>query len=167
MRVHLALLLGVLVADTVEAYEIDTHSRITLEAFRQSRFVTTDISTRLGLTKSRKRIVEPGDQPKVRFHLGPKYYDPVKTNGPDRYATDYDALNSWVMKAYKASQPQRRWTYSAFDGRDEPYFPVDWMARGAVREDDTKAIFALKAQYWDGERNAALSLDFGFKELPA
>ena len=62
--------------------------------------------------------------------------------GPDRYATAFDAENRWVMKAYRAPKPQRRWFYSQFDGRDEPYFPVDWMARGAVREDDTKALFA-------------------------
>ena len=149
------------------AYEIDTHSRITQNAYLRSGLFLSNKLVLLGLAKARKKAPSADGGSEFRPHLGLKYYDPVKTDGPDRYATDYDALNSWVMKEYKAPQPQRRWTFSAFDSRDEPYFPVDWMARGAVREDDTKAIFALKAQYWDGERNAALSLDFGFKELPA
>ena len=168
MRKILIALLCVDSCTCAFAYEIDTHSRITEAAYFSSTLIATPTQMRLGLRKSRLLAPNPGGVMQFpRLHLGTKYYDPVKTDGPDRYATDYDALNSWVMKEYKAPQPQRRWTFSAFDSRDEPYFPVDWMARGAVREDDTKAIFALKAQYWDGERNAALSLDFGFKELPA
>ena len=131
-----SIVLGIVVAaatNVVNAYEIDTHSRITYEAYFRSTAKASVTLRRLGLSKSRASTFNASaGEIDYRFHIGPKYYDPVKTNGPDRYATDYDRLNSWVMKAYKASQPQRRWTYSAFDGRDEPYFPVDWMRRGAI-----------------------------------
>ena len=137
------MLAAILLASTTSyGYEIDTHSRITYEAFRASTFQNGVLLTRLGLVKSRPYVRLDQATVTPRLHLGQKYYDPLKVGGADRYATAFDAENSWVMKAYRAPKPQRRWFYSQFDGRDEPYFPVDWMARGAVREDDTKALFA-------------------------
>ena len=115
------------------AYEIDTHSRITQFAYVGSTLDTAATQVRLGLHKS--RAIASGAQSsgeRVRLHLGQKYYDPLKVGGPDRYATAFDAENRWVMKAYRAPKPQRRWFYSQFDGRDEPYFPVDWMAQALI-----------------------------------
>jgi hypothetical protein len=118
-----------LVTQTVGAYEIDTHSRITYEAFRKSVFESNSILyLRLGLAKARTRLQIDPSTIAPNFHLGIKYYDPTKVDGPDRYATTYDRLNSWVMKQYNASEPLPRWAYSQFDARAEPYFPVDWMA---------------------------------------
>jgi len=115
------------------AYEIDTHSRITYEAYFRSEARTPETLRRIGLSKSRLSVLNAtAGLSDHRFHLGQKYYDPLRVGGPDRYATAFDAENSWVMKAYRASKPQRRWFYSQFDGRDEPYFPVDWMARGVI-----------------------------------
>ena len=116
------------------AEETAARGLIVLRAFvRHARFCWLGLLAEPAFrAKARKKAPSADGGSEFRPHLGLKYYDPVKTDGPDRYATDYDALNSWVMKAYKASQPQRRWTYSAFDGRDEPYFPVDWMRRGAI-----------------------------------
>ena len=133
----------ILVVNLACAYEIDTRARITDAAFQRSNFSTTiGLFERLGLGKSRFRTQQANGRFVLNYSLGQKYYDPLKVGGADRYATAFDAENSWVMKAYRAPKPQRRWFYSQFDGRDEPYFPVDWMARGAVREDDTKALFA-------------------------
>jgi hypothetical protein len=141
------------------AYEIDTHSRFTETAYFSSTLFATPTQTRLGLRKSRARAPNPGDPTLFpRLHLGHKYYDATKADGPDRYATTYDALNSWVMKQYNASEPLPRWAYSQFDASTEPYFPVDWMARGAVREDDTKWLLTRKDR-WNGEINVDQSLD--------
>jgi len=139
----LAFITGVALSSWSMAYEIDTHSRITAFSYLRSALNEDATRQRLGLNKSRFRALDAVTlDTNFRLHLGQKYYDPLRVGGADRYATAFDAENSWVMKAYRASKPQRRWFYSQFDGRDEPYFPVDWMARGAVREDDTKALFA-------------------------
>ena len=121
------------VINVVSAYEIDTHSRITYEAYFRSTAKASATLRRLGLSKARASTfnVSAGETD-YRFYLGSKYYDQSNSTRDPRDATDFDALNSWVMKAYKAPQPQRRWAFSTFDGRDEPYFPVDWMARGVI-----------------------------------
>ncbi len=133
MKKCIAGLLAVGACAASHSYEIDTHSRITEAAYFASVMFTTSAQTRVGLRKSRPWAPNPGDPTQFpRLHLGQKYYDPLKVGGPDRYATAFDAENRWVMKAYRAPKPQRRWFYSQFDGRDEPYFPVDWMARGVI-----------------------------------
>jgi hypothetical protein len=152
-----AVLFGLGANDT-HAYEIDTHSRFTENAYLRSSLYLSDKLVRLGLTKARKTGPSADGGTEFRLHLGHKYYDATKADGPDRYATTYDALNSWVMKQYNAAQPLPRWAYSQFDARAEPYFPVDWMARGAVREDDTKWLLTRKDR-WNGEINVDQSLD--------
>jgi hypothetical protein len=127
-----SIVLGIAVAtgiNAVNAYEIDTHSRITYEAYFRSTAKASLTLRRLGLSKARASIFNASaGETDYRFYLGIKYYDATKVDGPDRYATTYDALNSWVMKQYNASEPLPRWAYSQFDARAEPYFPVDWMA---------------------------------------
>jgi len=133
MKILLSVLTIVGFASEAVAYEIDTHSRITYAAYASSQIKLQTTQRRLGLVKSRTQDYDAAaNTTEFRLHLGNKYYDHLKVGGADRYATAFDAENSWVMKAYRAPKPQRRWFYSQFDGRDEPYFPVDWMAQALI-----------------------------------
>ena len=124
------------------AYEIDTHASITSEAFARSVASTAAKSRELGLWKSRRQPLDGSGIP--NFSLGLNYYDlstvpdPGTGNPTLRSAKVYDQLNTAVTKQGLPAA-KTRWDFTGFDGQAVPYFPRDWMARGSVREDDTKA----------------------------
>ena len=127
-----------LFAASPNAYEIDTHANITATAYELSDLNKYQSKAEnLGLFKSRK-LSNDGTS-KFDVQLGTQYFDLSGGIAKPRYAATYDALNSAVMKR-GAKAPMPRWEYSKFNGVPVPYFPGDWMARGAVREDDAGLI---------------------------
>jgi hypothetical protein len=137
-------------------YEIDTHSNITTRAHDQSIVRTQSKLQDLGLLKSR-RISQDGRN-EISYGLGTNYYDLSSANPALRSAKTFDEFNTAVMRQ-GAPAPKNRWVFTGFDGQALPYFPRDWMARGAVREDDTKEVLAIRAVWWSGEQNAYDQLD--------
>ena len=142
-------------SSTVQGYEIDTHSNITVRAHDQSIINLPDKLAGLGLLKSRKI----GLDSRYNYSLGINYYDLSSSYPTLRSAKTFDQMNTAVMRQ-GAPSPKNRWIFSGIDGQALPYFPRDWMARGAVREDDAKALFATIAKL-DGEQNALDVLDVG------
>ena len=136
-RCALAATLVGLFCSHAAAYEIDTHARITFTAYKTSVAATEDKLRNLGIHKS--RLQEQLNPNGFLLSLGTQYFDLSGGIAKPRYAATYDALNSAVMKR-GASAPLPRWIYSTFNGVPIPYFPGDWMARGAVREDDAGLI---------------------------
>ena len=122
-------------------YEIDTHANITSKAFDKSAIAQNSRLIELGLYKSRKlsKLMPSDGLFQIDHALGQKYFDLSGGVAKPRYAATYDAVNSAVMKR-DSPAPIQRWAYTSFDGQDIPYFPRDWMARGAVREDDAGLI---------------------------
>jgi hypothetical protein len=138
------------------AYEIDTHANITSEAFSRSVAFTAAKSRELVLWKSRRQPLDGSGIP--NFSLGLNYYDLSSSYPALRSAKIFDQLNTAVMRQ-GAPSAKSRWNFTGFDGQALPYFPRDWMARGAVREDDTKEVLAIRAVWWSGEQNAYDQLD--------
>lgn len=150
------------------AYEIDTHARISQKAFESSTLQTAETLRRLGLTKSRK--VGPGgasNQPWL-ISLGTTYYEVTGSTVVSRSAKRFDQVKSPVG-VFLNDPTIDRWGFSAFNNQPVPYFPVDWLARGAVREDDqSNALVALENRaiatplglvQWSGDANAYDQLD--------
>ena len=150
------MVVGVLPSVTVCGYEIDTHSNITVVAHDRSVAASPEKLRDLGLLKSR-RISKDGNS-KIDFGLGPNYYDLSNGYATLRSAKKYDEINTAVTRL-GALAPRPRWPFTAFDNQPIPYFPGDWMARGAVREDDGGVLAALRGRLMDGEQNAFDQLD--------
>ena len=129
-------------AQLAVAYEIDTHARITQEAYKRSILHTapTTLST-LGLTFSR-RLYSLQSRSPIEVSLGNRYFD-LSTNPPTpRDGKRYDYV-------YGRDRVPNRWTPVVdVDGITAPFI-ADWLSRGSVREDDSNVALALKARWND------------------
>jgi hypothetical protein len=142
--------LAAFAATNALAFEIDTHARITQEAFRKSVLFSSGGSnpkiTSLGLMASRKSNIRLEDDGKnllrasTEIPLGSSFYD-MTTNPPFRREVNrYD-----YFYGLDAERKLNRWEPIAkYLGTDAPFL-ADWLSRGAVREDDAAGIIrALK-----------------------
>ena len=143
------------IATASYGYELDTHSLMTGVAFDRSSVVTNAKQEQLGLTKSRKVSLNQLD---FLVNIGSNFYDLSSSTPALRGAQLFDQLNTAVVREYGFPKPAERWGFTRFDGQQTPYFPRDWLIRGAVREDDVALLGAIKGRYWDGELNAFSSL---------
>jgi hypothetical protein len=164
------LVLSALATKVSFAYEIDTHSRVTRAAYDATILSSGTKQFSLGLHKSRRKEVA-GAQ-KFDLRLGLNYYE-VSGNGVTlRTAKLFDQVKV-PIGYFSVDFIDRRWDFSTFNGQDVPYFPVDWLARGAVREDDQSEVLVaatnartgflsgafLGANIWLGDLNAYDQLD--------
>lgn len=148
------------------SYEIDTHSRITKAAYDKSVLDDQNKQTSLGLRKSRR--ADPSNVGLRDLRLGTTYYDVSGGTATARTAQQFDQAKSEIGVLLNAPVIPR-WTYSEFNTQPAPYFPVDWMARGAVREDDqSDGVAALDNRFyatpfgliqWSGDRFFYQQLD--------
>ena len=141
------------------AYEIDTHARITYEAYRQSALAQQSSVERLGLWKSRKReqLTSINEPPIFTARLASAYFD-LLNQPTSRNAREFDHHNHRYDNL--ANGPIRRWRLLVENGTPAPYFIGDWLSRGAVREDDQSALITnfLNGPFW-GDPYAWLQLD--------
>jgi hypothetical protein len=153
--VQLLVATTVLGSPCVLGYEIDTHARMTKSAHDQSVLnKNVEVRRALGLLKSRKASVTIVDD--FNFSLGLKYKDIGTTPPATRDAKPYDEINVYASGILQRTVS--RWDQSRFDGIAVPYFPVDWMARGAVREDDAATLMTTLETVF-GDSNAPDMLD--------
>jgi hypothetical protein len=144
-------------APHVLAYEIDTHARMTFEAYSRSTIVSQPKIESLGLWKSRKRetLVLDGYPVMNTARLPNSFYDllyqPVSRN-----ATEFDHVNS--VRSH--DRLIDRWPFVRTSGVAVSYYLGDWLARGAVREDDQGSFLTNLANgsFW-GDPNAYQQLD--------
>ena len=129
-RYALAATLVGLLCSYATAYVIDTHARITINAYNNSTAATEDKLRSLGIYKSRAQNSTGADR--FLLSLGTQYFDLSGGVAKPRFAATYDALNTAAMKR-GASALVQRWIYSTFNGVSIPYFPGDWMARCGTR----------------------------------
>ena len=151
--------LAACLSPSVDAYEIDTHARMTSIAYQRSVLVEQQNIEALGIWKSRKRlqITLPGRPSFLSVPLVSNYYDLL--NQPvSRVAQTFDHSN----RAYEhlIGQPIDRWDYFLADGATVPTFIGDWLSRGAVREDDMNSLITnfKNTRFW-GDPNAYQQLD--------
>jgi hypothetical protein len=154
---HLVAFLALTLPRLAECYEIDTHARMTLEAYKRSTLVQRAEIERLGLWKSRKQEVITFQNEVSIFsaRLTNKFYD-LQYQPTSRDAAEFDHLN----KSKSHDGPIDRWRFLSESGVPAPYYLGDWLARGAVREDDQGALLTNLAngRFW-GDPNAYQQLD--------
>ena len=146
-------------------YEIDTHSRMTKAAYDNSILNNDNKQAALGLHKSRR--LESGGSGFHDLRLGTTYYEVSGNTVTPRTAKLFDQVNT-PLGVFFNNPEIERWEFSRFNNQKLPYFPVDWLARGAVREDDQDAVLVtatnprtafLGFNIWRGDLNAYDQLD--------
>jgi hypothetical protein len=158
------LLLGMF-SSVCTAYEIDTHTLMTESAFLKSNLATPDGLRHLGLLKSRRPDI-PNNL--LTLNLGRTFHD-IRGINPVREAKSYDHLR-FMSNDLRA---QKRWTWVSGPGDPldpnsdvsvlaGPYSIRDWLARGAVREDDASSLtVALSSLNGPTDVNDYQQLDSG------
>ena len=124
------------ISNDVAAFEIDTHARMTFDAYKRSSLVSRSRIESLGLLKSRKYEEFQPFGTTVSFptaRLLDKYYDLAYQPSP-RFAKEFDHHNHRYDDL--TNGPIQRWGFAVSNSTPVPYFIGDWLARGAVREDD-------------------------------
>lgn len=154
--VRILLVASILNSATATAYEIDTHAQMTKAAFDQSipGSDALDVIRNLGLLKTRRSSATILDR--FNLSLGSKYKDLSTVPPTTRDAKPYDEANDSATRALRNTT--FRWKQTEFDEIAVPYFPVDWMARGAVREDDAATLMTTLETVF-GDSNAPDMLD--------
>ena len=141
----------VFITQPAHAYEIDTHARITQQAFRRSQlFQSPNAFQSLGLMVSRQLYDLSGVRSGTEIWVGNQYYD-LGTNPPTlRDGKKYDYV-------YGRDKINFRWEeVTTARGITAPFI-ADWLSRGSVREDDSNLALALKSRWTDS--NALDQLD--------
>jgi hypothetical protein len=139
LQAIITLLFSFLNPVSVNAYEVDTHARLSVESYKQSEFSRKkDVMSKLGLLYSRK--VKTADffrdgliaYSLPLLNLVNKYFDATNQPPLARFSHPFDHLSV---------TPEGRWeeTKDLAGAPLERVFPHDWLARGSVREDDASA----------------------------
>jgi hypothetical protein len=162
------LFTGVLLAlfsSVCTAYEIDTHTRMTESAFLKSNLAAPDGLRHLGLLKSRRLDIANNI---LTLNLGRTFHEIGGTN-PVREAQPYDQVR--FMSNFLV--PIKRWNWISDSSITPahfgdvmtvagPYSMRDWLARGAVREDDASSLtVALSSLNGPTDVNDYQQLDSG------